>query len=219
MTVTIDGTVLERLDIQGCLVIEADGVVVRESRVSCESESAVIRVTGEARGLVVERSEVDGLGRTATCVGSHDFVLVAVEIHSCADGVRANSRTAVLSSWVHSLTRMDDSHNDAVQTTQGTDIVLRGNVFDATDANGELLNAAYIVAGDQGPVERVVLEGNTLIGGNYALMVGPEVALLKVLDNEFTGPFRYGPVRGADREGSDVEWTGNKVDGRVLEAS
>lgn len=219
LTVTEDGTVLEDLDIEGCVVVEADDVVIRRSRVACESESAVVQVTSDARGLVVENSEIDGLGRTSTCVASHDFTLVAVEVHSCADGIRANSRTTVLYSRVHSLTRIGDSHNDAVQTTQGTEIELRGNLFEATDVDGGLLNAAYILAGDQGPVAGVVLEDNVLQGGNYALMVGPGVQGLSVEDNTFTGPFRYGPVRGVGPGEADVTWAGNTVDGQELARS
>ncbi|MBX9244513.1 carbohydrate-binding protein, partial [Actinotalea ferrariae] len=117
LRITEDGAVVEGLDIDGCVVVAADDVTIRASRIRCTDtpdNRAVVR-DGDHSGLLIEDVEIDGGGTTDIGVDVSRVVLRRLDIHHVNDGVRMGSDIVLEDSWIHDLSRIDDLHPDAVQ--------------------------------------------------------------------------------------------------------
>jgi hypothetical protein len=212
VSVDEDGAVLEGLDIS-CLRINANNVTVRNSRVRCGADNGSVVIRQGVTNAVLEDVEIDGLGRAGNGIVHNNYTLRRVEIANASDGARAGSNVTIEHSYIHSLARMEGSHNDGVQTITGANVTLRGNTIDVvTGDEQDLMNAAYIISPNKtgGLVDNVIVEGNYLNGGNYTLYLGQGGAFpvtgLVVRDNEFGPQRRYGIVAGPP-EG--IVWEGN----------
>lgn len=194
------GTVVDGLDVTGCVSVRASDVTIRNTRIRCDhpSSGVAVLVGGGAKNLTLESVEVDGRGTTEVCVGWGDYTLRRVDVHGCADGARFGYRVTIEDSWVHDLARIGTLHSDALQTTSGTDVVIRHNTLDARSPSGNFNNAALMLGTELGSrrLERVVVEQNFLDGGNYALNVRGDITAkaVTVRDNTFGDATRYGPV-------------------------
>lgn len=201
LTVTAPGTVIEGLDIVGCVVVAADDVVIRASRIRCRAGAGglAVRVADGAERLVVEDTEIDGLGSTGVGVGWTSYTLRRVNIHGVADGARFGHRVTIEGSWIHDMAQIGSLHADAVQTTSASSTVIRGNFLDPTNrSTGSRHNAAVMLGSETGTraVRDVLVEGNVLGGGNYSLNLSASITAegLVVRDNVFDPTARYGPV-------------------------
>ena len=201
ITVREDGAVIEGLDVDGCVRVEAKDVTIRSSRVRCSSPvgQVAVAVGDDGDRLTLQDVEVDGLGTSAVCVGWSRYTLLRVNVHGCADGIRFGHRVTIEDSWVHDLVRIRTLHSDAVQTTSATDVVIRGNTLDANNtALGDYHNSAIMMGSETGgqKVERVLIEDNHLDGGNYTLNVRGDIDATDVVirDNTFGTSSRYGQV-------------------------
>jgi len=195
LTVSKAGTIMQNLDINGCVTISADDVVIRNSRIRCAAGGGnVVNVKSGHSGVLLENVELDGKGNTDICVAHGGYTLRRAEVHNCVDGVRAGSNTVIEDSWVHHLIRTSGSHNDAVQTVTGSNIVVRDNRLDAYNPDTkDPMNAAYIFGPSLGPVRGVTLTGNYMNGGNYTVNGGAENVVIR--NNTFGRDYRYGPMR------------------------
>lgn len=195
-----DGTVVDGLDVDGCVTVSGDDVTIRNTRIRCASPSggvAVRRTSGTQR-LTLEHVEVDGRGSAQVCVGWSDYTLRNVDLHGCADGARFGHRVIVEDSWIHDLAQIGTLHSDALQTTSASDVVVRHNTLDASAGAGGFRNAAVMLGSETGSMEvrDVLVEGNHLDGGNYALNVRGDITAsgVTVRDNTFGDHTRFGPV-------------------------
>ncbi len=199
------GTVVEGLDIDGCVIVSADDVTIRNTRVRCAKPRGGVAVrlySGTAR-LTLDSVEVDGRGSAPVCVGWGGYTLRRVDLHGCVDGARFGHRVTIEDSWVHDLARIGTLHPDALQTTSGSDVTIRRNTLDARSPSGGFSNAALMMGSELGSkaLERVTVEGNHLNGGNYALNVRGDITASDVVirDNVFGDHTRYGPVLTPER--------------------
>lgn len=224
VTVTEDGAVIEGLDVDGCIRIDADDVVVRNTRIRCsrqpgEDRTHAIRVRG--RNTLIEHVEIDGRGDpwTMGIVGS----LVTVrhtEIHGVGDGIKAATRSRYESNYIHSLVAGEGQHNDGIQMSQGRDAVIRGNRI----VHRPQQTSAILIKADNGAISDVTIEGNWLEGGNYTLYVigkGPsprgdgsrtDYATTDVLvrGNHFSRSYKHGILLSRNVDG--LVWAGNVWD-------
>ncbi len=204
------GTVIEGLDIDGCVDVRANDVTIRASRITCARPTTAVRLFDGYGGLTLEDVEIDGSGVVSTAVGFSHYKLLRANIHHVIDGPRVGTATVVQDSYVHDLVRTDGSHNDALQVTGGSNIVVRHNTLDAYDeASGDYFNAAIQVGSSKAPVEDLLIEGNYLNGGNYTVNFRPDLAASGIVGrgNTFGPNHRYGPLARGDLPG--VEWTGS----------
>ncbi len=194
------GTVVDGLDVQGCVNVRASDVTIRNTRIRCDGPSSGVAVLlgGGAKNLTLEGVEVDGLGTTPVCVGWGDYTLRRVDLHGCADGARFGHRVLIEDSWVHDLARIGTLHSDALQTTSASDVVIRRSTLDAREPDGKFANAALMLGSETGSriVTRLIVEGNHLDGGNYALNVRGDINVSGVVirDNSFGDSTRFGSV-------------------------
>lgn len=219
LTIREDGTVVDGLDIDGCVVVEADDVVIQNSRIRCsdpDSEPAVRVLDGT--NLQIIDTEIDGLGEARMGVGYSNYSLLRVEIHSVSDGARLGSNVTVEASWIHDLARQGDLHPDALQSTSGTGIVVRGNTLDCR-GDDDLGNAAIMLGTELGDrlLKDAVFADNYLNGGNYTVNIRADGNLEDVTfsGNVYGADSRYGPVRSPDDVHFDddtMEETGEPVE-------
>lgn len=212
LVVTTDGAVVERLDITGTIDVRADDVVIRDTRVRA-TDPYLVRVHRGATGTRIENVELDGLGSTATVgIAGSDVQVRRADISGVVDGVKAGSRSRYEECWIHDLSTGDGAHADGIQVEGGRDILIRGNLIDASGAN-----SALIVKADTGLIADVTVGQNVFRGGNYTLYVlgeGPRTSArhpasdVAVRANRFQGGYRYGHRHVASVEG--FRWLGNE---------
>lgn len=198
LSLDTDGQVVSGLDITGCVEVKARNVTIRQSKITCGSGTYAVRVTDDATGLVLEDVEIDGSGKTSTAVCCGNYTIRRANIHNTIDGPRLGSNTTIVDSWIHDLSRGSGSHNDAMQTTGGQNIVVRHNRLDAYNANTkDPFNAAIMVGSTTSPeVRNLLVEDNYCNGGNYTIGVRPDLKAVDVVfrNNVFGRDHRFGAV-------------------------
>ncbi|HUH08860.1 MAG TPA: cell wall-binding repeat-containing protein [Egibacteraceae bacterium] len=217
LVVTKDGAVVEGLDIAGTLVIDANDVVVRDTRVRSSARYPVRAMAGTS-GTVIEYAEIDGeysLDNNGCIQGPHLTVRHS-ELRRCTDGAKVGSGSLYEHNWIHDPTRddrgADANHIDGLQSTGGDGITIRGNYIDVIAADGHPSNSAIIQKSDFVAITDCLIEGNWLNGGNYTIFLregdhGPPTGCA-VRGNRFGRDFRYG-LLSTD---GDVEVSGNVWD-------
>jgi hypothetical protein len=203
LRLTEDGAVIERLDVRGNVVVDADDVTVRASRITTGATHAVRLMPGRT-GLVLQDVEIAGEPGCEVGVVFEHYTAERVDVHGCADGMRAGTSTRISGSRIRGLRQQPDSHNDGIQVAGGTGVVIEGNVI--TNDAGQ--TACVFIKADAGPVRGVIVRGNHLDGGSYALYVragGHGATEVVVEDNAFGERAVYGPVSSD----VDVHWVGN----------
>ena len=199
MTVDEDGLVVEGLHVRGRLVVEADGVTIRNTLVQSGAHYP-IHVTSDATGTVIEDVEVDNLGRDGIgiFVQGDDTIVRGVDVHSAEDGIRIQADAVMVeASFVHDLERRDGGHHDTIQIRSGDDVVIRGNNLQPYNATTDFpMNSAIqigsLVGDDQ--ISNLLVTGNLMNGGNYTINGGgrDEVDSARYAENWFGRDFRYG---------------------------
>jgi len=227
--VTEDGAVLSYLDVTGRIRIKARDVTLRCSRIDpsgslygihCDSRD------GGCPGLLVENVEVTGCD--SACVlpaGTADgpVTLRRVHLHNTAkDLLKATSYLILEQSYLHGFNPAPGAHNDAIQTSGGSHIIIRGNRIEGPP---QAQTSAYLVKPDFGPIRNIVIADNWLAGGNYTVYLRdsssqPAPADVAVLNNTWAiDSWQFGPISSDTSASSCLEWRGNMLsDGTPLPA-
>lgn len=168
VTVTRDGSVLDGLDIQGCVTVKADRVRIRRSRIRCDGWN-VLQVDEGHRGTVVEDVDIDGKGFAhGVGVAGSDVVVRRADIHDVGDGIRIGSNSTYEDNYIHRLSVGDGSHNDGMQATGDTHhVLIHGNRIEHPREQ----TSTILLKADFGPISDIRIEANWLNGGNYTLYV------------------------------------------------
>lgn len=168
LTIDQPGTVVDGLDIAGCVQVLASDVVIRRSRVTCSGGEAVVSQS-QGSGLRIEDSELRGGAQRANAGvwSAAPYALVRSEVSNVRDGAFVASGTTIEGNWVHDLAQQSGDHNDLLQMVGGSGVVIRGNRLEHTRDQ----TAAIMVKSDVGPIDDVLIEGNLLAGGSYSLYV------------------------------------------------
>ena len=201
LRITEDGAVLDGLDVDGCVTVLANDVTIRNTRIRCDDAKVklVVKVGGGKTGLVIEDSEIDGRRKLTVGVGWGRYTLRRVEIHGVVDGAQFGDDTTIEQCWIHDMARIDDLHPDALQTTSGSRVVVRGNVLDPSRTSGQGYNNAGLMMGSElgdQLVDDVLVEHNLFDGGNYSLNIRGDINAedVTIRNNVFGKGSRYGAV-------------------------
>ncbi|MFN2557380.1 MAG: hypothetical protein ABR592_11045 [Nitriliruptorales bacterium] len=208
LVLTEDSTVIEGLDVQGCVEVKAHRVTIRRTRIRCP-EPYGIRIRRGFWGTRVEDVEVDGLGSTRSVGVSGSYLtLLRANIHGVGDGVRVGSNSRYEGNFIHDLAIGGGSHNDGMQLTGPTSkVTIRGN----TIIHVRRQTSAIIVKSDLGPISDILIEGNWLNGGTYTVYAystkkyATQDVTLRA--NRFGRDHVYGPV--ATENPRRLRWEGN----------
>ena len=214
------GQVVDGKDVTGCLTVTAPNVTLRRFRVRGCAREPVISVGYGLTGIVIEDCEIDGgrLNPAAAAVGYDGYTIRRCDIHGTGTGLHMTNNVVIEDNWVHDLHEGEDSHNDAVLTNGGRNLVVRHNTLE----NPHTQTAVVALYGDVEAVVDVVIEDNLLDGGGYTVYGGSVAGKpysagaggIRFLNNRFGRRFHpqgglYGPVSGFDPGRPGNVWAGN----------
>lgn len=170
-----DGTVIADKEVHGTIHVHADDVTIRKTRVISGDYWPIWLDPGK-KGLEVYDTEVAGSGSCQAGIGTHDYVAVRVDIHGCGDGAKGGPHTTIESSWIHDLRVEPGSHNDGIQVSDGSHIVIQNNRITAPVPQ----TSAIKVGPDYGTaIVDIVIADNWLDGGSYTLYLDAREAVVR----------------------------------------
>ena len=213
LTITTPGAVVTDVDVQGQITIAANNVTVRNFRATNVTQ-------GNFTGMVLEDGEVHGNNdpnNLTDGVTWANYTARRLNVHNQLDGLKAMGNVLIESCWVHDNNFHSGdlkygaggyTHNDGVQISVGSNVIIRNNRFERNAGN-----SAIFVDADQGPISNVTVTGNYLGGGGFTFYSiisrsAPQYGVptgVVVTDNIFTQEhlFDYALVGGS------VAWSGN----------
>lgn len=196
MTITQAGTVIDGADIVGGVRVQADNVVIRNSKIDGQGMAGVLVQSGS---LILEDTTITGFD---TSVGGDNYTATRVEVtRGFSDGFKIGDNVTIQDSWCHDMTPAEGAHADCGQVQSGIrNATIRRNWFDVGNVDG---NAALFMAPDLGPSSPgpLVVENNVLGGGNFTLQCvdGDNgnyfIDDITIRNNEFLRNSNYGPMR------------------------
>ncbi|MEV4760485.1 hypothetical protein AB0J86_36025 [Micromonospora sp. NPDC049559] len=192
------GQVVSGLNITGCVSVFASNVTIQRSRITCSIPTYSVRVYSPATNVIVQDVEINGTGQTSATVCCGNYTIRRANIYNTIDGPRLGDNSTIADSWVHDLARIPDSHNDALQTTAGVNIVIRHNRLEPYNAPlRDPMNACIMIGSTTGPtVTNLLMEDNYCNGGNYSIGIRKDLvsSLINIRGNKFGRDYRYGIV-------------------------
>ncbi|WP_448631441.1 hypothetical protein [Cellulomonas soli] len=207
LRVTEPGQVIDALDVDGDISIEAPGVVIRNSRIHGSGTYGVYVRSGS---VTITDTEIFGF---ENAIAGSSWTATRVDIHSTyGDGVKLGSDVVLEDELDPRHDPAPGAHADGGQMQSGVEnLTIRRNVIDMTAAGGA--NSALFLAPDQGPSTAgpVLIEQNVLDGGHYTLFCvdGNDgqyvVGNITIRSNVFGTGSDYGPAR----VNVPVTWVGN----------
>jgi hypothetical protein len=230
LTVTTPGAVVDGLDVYGTIVVKADNVVIKNTRVrgrAATYTTPLIHMKDGRRNLVVQDSELVPDTRSPYLYGiiGWNFTLTRVEIQRVVDGVHViGPNVTVRSSWIHNLTHYakdpnqggGPSHDDGVQIQAGSNIHIVGNTIEGG------WNAAIQVTQDRGDTGNLEITGNYLDHGlcsvNIAEKASGPLHGVTVSGNTFGRAQRASECAIVRPASTSITATGNRfTDGEAVE--
>lgn len=195
LTITKPGTVISNAEILGRVSIKAPNVTIRNSRIRAQAPTSSGIVNTKQPGVVIKDTEILSDVRTPESNGimGWNFTLERVRIHSVVDQVHIHGagHVTIRDSWLHDNTHYEQdplwggkpSHDDNIQVTSGTDILIEGTRLEDSHS------AAIMLGQDQGAIRNVTVRENTIAGGACSVNVAPKdhgpLAGLSIARNEF----------------------------------
>lgn len=222
VTVTRNGTVLEGLDVRGVITVQADNVVISNTRVtnSTTADWGIVQTAG-ASNLVVTDSEIRGNGSQGMHQGIYNIgghiTVRRTEISRIADGVATN-RGLIEDCYLHSPLVYDGDHVDMIQSTEGPPAGASLTIRHNTIINDETQTSAIALFQDFGVARNALITGNYLAGGGYTVYGGEgkhgTSSNIRIENNTFGKDVfpkvgEWGPIAHFDPNGPGNTFTGN----------
>lgn len=206
LVVDVAGTVVDGLDIRGCVEVHADNVTVRRTKIACTTGWYPVRIFGDRTGVLLEDIEITGRpDAESIAVASQNYTLRRANIHQVSDGPRVGDNTVVEDSYIHDLVRCAGCHLDGIQSTGGSHIRIRHNNIQHPRSQ-----TSCILLGEEfEPMDDAIVEDNLLNGGNYTIYAGEGTTDPNIIirNNHFGRDAVYGLL--SDAPGARVQWTDN----------
>jgi hypothetical protein len=209
-TITTANTVVDGKTI-GCLTVSAPGVVIRNSRISCNG-FRVLGGGGTGSGpLLVQDSEIDCQNSNGTGVDVTNATFTRVDVSGCENGFNVGGPLTLEDSWIHNLVTANGAHTDGMQFNQGaSNITVRHNTIDPVA--GSSGGTSCIIMWDEGNPQNsnVLITNNLMLGSGaaqtmYTPRQGP-LTNVRVTNNRMEkGEFGYNGGNGS----LVTDWSGN----------
>ncbi|MCR8670998.1 hypothetical protein [Agrococcus sp. HG114] len=176
LTITRAGTVIDGLDIRGCVDVRAKDVTIRNSIIrgnagyAC-SQVALVRSASDAASLNIYDSEIAPTYRAYNVDGLRGWNITAnrLDIHHVIDPAHfwGSGNVRLTNSWLHDNLHYENdpgwggkpSHDDGIQIQGGSGYWIIGNRIEGSH------NAAIMITQDQGTVANVMIRDNFLDHG------------------------------------------------------
>ncbi|MGV8968799.1 MAG: hypothetical protein ACOH2F_21270 [Cellulomonas sp.] len=207
ITVTKAGTVIDGLLITGTVTVSADNVVIKNTRIM---NTGSIPIRNNGANLTVMDTEINGQGKGNPAVAYNKYTLLRVNIWNVAEGPRiSGSNVTIQDSFIHNLVQVGSNHTDVIQSTGGSNIVLRHNTLLVYNPiSGMKGNASFQFGEENSVIRSCLVENNYMDGGNYTVNGGgggTTGAACTFNNNKFGHNFRYGIKAHV---GSNSVWAG-----------
>lgn len=207
ITVNTNGAIIQNLNITGQIVINANNVTIRRVRIT-SGDYYPIDYSGHT-GLTVEDSEILGTSSSVTAgLSFSDYTAKRVIVTGCADGFKANENVLIEDCYVYGLAVGQDTHNDGVQTTGGSNVTVRHSTFKLGDDTG--VSAVFQFGNEWGTNTNWRIENCLIDGGGWSINASPDAEdnpNTTIINNRFTRRAGYG-VGGV----GGATWSGNYFD-------
>jgi hypothetical protein len=211
LTINTPGAVIEGLDIQGMVTINADNVTLKNCKVTAGGW-AVINITSGKTGVVIQDCEINGLSAQGVRGISGQGTFLRNDIHHTEDGIYlTGSNTLIQDNYIHDLqSNWSGPHYDGIATDGGvSNITIRHN----TVINPHGQTSALMLSNYFGSVTNVTVDNNLLEGGGYTVYSdgqfnGGTISGVSFTNNYLVrGQYGYSSIRN-----NTPVWQGN-VDG------
>jgi hypothetical protein len=170
LTITTPGTVVDGLDVSGTIIVKADNVTIKNTRVrgitSNTYTTPLIYAQNGNKNLVVQDSELIPSSPNQYQFGiiGWNFTLDRVEIAKVVDGVHIiGSNTVVRNSYIHDVRHYtvngSITHSDGIQIQVGSNHRVTNNRIEGG------YNAAIQVTQDRGDTSNLQITGNWMSNG------------------------------------------------------
>jgi hypothetical protein len=186
-----EGIVVDGLEVHGNIVIEARNVTMTHIKLVSGTPWHALQVMEKATGFTLRDSEIDGRGTTVNGVLGFGRYLHN-DIHDVENGINVTGPTDIRDNFIHDLQGGKDAHFDGIEIN-GADHI---TIVDNTIVNPHAQTSAIMLDNYFTGLSEILVDGNRLIGGGYALYI----------DGRFTG----GPVDNAS-----IKIVNNKIGGSV----
>lgn len=216
VTLSTPGMTYADRAVNGCIVVTAPDVTIRNVSVRCTSGGYAVDyyvVDPAAPGtLTVEDVSVDCGNRLATAIGEMRLVVRRVEVTGCEHGFDLDYRASLTDVWCHDLAdqvTFPDGHTDCVIGLMTHDV----SITHSTLLPGAVTTSA--IEGDCGTCGTIVRTGwsvtnNLMSGGAYTLYCTERSRETgSVVSGNRFGSYAYGYAASCD---AGVTWTGNVDD-------
>ncbi len=222
LTITTNGVVLDGYDIRGSLLIEANNVTIKRSRILATSTDYALHQPANYSGVTLSYVEI------AAQSGQHPDRAVAVGANLTADhvlihrtqrGVSASNGMVLVNSYVDDFDNPSINHASAVGSSGNVhNVIISNNVL---GCGTHLCSSAMSAYPEQGPNTNWTIAGNRFNGGSYCLYLGytPEAGEspntgIRVTGNTFGTKYSadcgvYGPLASWSWSAGNV-WTNNR---------
>lgn len=218
-----DGQVIQNMDVTGYIYVNRNNVTIRNCRVTCTNNFAVIQLAAGVTGTTVEHCEVNG-GGLANPNGPTGISIVGRgtfrynNIYNVGDGfsVSATDNVLISDNYIHTMLAAGSPHYDGVQ--------LQGNLSNVTLRHNTIYNdqpqtSALMITNDSGSIDNVLVEDNVLVGGGYTIYCDnhgtPNITDVTIRNNH-VGAGSYGETAIST---VNPVYTGNASDGAAVLAA
>jgi hypothetical protein len=213
MRVTQAGTVIDGKLIEGNLVIAANNVTLRNSRVVNtvgNSDIPVVRINEGFTGGVVQDVTIEGNGRPCNAgivLAGRGGLAQRLNVSGCADFFDANEGTHILDSYGHDRMVINGAHSDGIQTLGDSHFVFRHNTLIMPGGSG--VNSLITIGNEYNDPTDVLIADNLLNGGGFTLDIASTASNVRVTGNRFGTDYSYGINKVP---GLRLDWSSNVVD-------
>lgn len=168
INVTIDGIIIQNLNISGSISVSANHVTIRNCRVTSGDYYPVRWYGDDYTGLLVEDTEIIATNYEATAgLSFRNYTARRVHVTGSADGFKADANVLIEDCYVTDLGIGPDTHNDGVQATGGSNVTLRHNTFKFGSQPG--VSAVVQVGNEWGTNSDWVITNNLIDGGGWSI--------------------------------------------------
>lgn len=217
-TISTAGTVIDSKLITGCIVIKANNVVIKNSRLQSRGCFFNILSDNDNTGMQLTDVEIDGQGNSTgdSAINGGGFTCLRCNLHGTIDGAKAQSNVVFQDSYIHDLVNTADSHNDGIQSLGTTALTISHSTI---IVKGAATSAVILSTGSASDMRNIAIKRNLLAGGAYTVYGGylkgtdvlSRVSNISITENRFSTVVyprsgAYGPLTSVD---TPVVHTGN----------
>lgn len=186
LNVSTAGQVIDGRDVRGCIILQAAGITVRNSKAECIIIDTTASLNGARHTFVDSEIRCDPSG-WATGIRFGNFNALRLDISNCENGMDISRNVSLRDSYIHDLYQgngSDDPHSDGIQGEVRDSVIEHNTIYAFT---GTVQGTSAIIAsGSTGG--NMLIRNNLMAGGAYTLYCprASGVPSFQVVNNRFS---------------------------------